>query len=90
MNTIKLRKYEYVDSMTKRTFDRIRTSFSSLREKHAHEIDQIQTYRLPCTIIKPLIDVMKELSTLLKMINTKNIVEYEYLTGEIEWNEDDE
>jgi hypothetical protein len=87
ITAIKLRKYEYVPSMTKRTFDRIRASFSSLREKHAHEIEQIQNYRLPLTIIDPLIDVVRELSTLSDMIKTKHIVEY--LTNEIEWNDDE-
>jgi len=87
MIVIKLRKYQYVPYMTKRTLYCIRDSIESLKKKYAVSFEFLRTYQLPCTILDPLIVVVKELADLSDIINTKTIVDE--LINEIEWSDYD-
>lgn len=87
MTVIKLRRYQCVPSMTKRTLYRIRLSIASLKKKHAVAFEFLRTYQLPSIILDRLIVVVQELSDLSDIIETKKIVDE--LVDEIEWSDDD-
>ena len=87
MTVIKLRKYQFVPCMTKRTLYRIRSAIASLKQKHAVAFEFLRTYQLPCTILDRLIVVVQELSDLSDIIETKTIVDK--LIDEIEWSDDE-
>jgi hypothetical protein len=85
MTVLKLRKYQSVSLMTKRTLERIRWAICSLKQKHAVSIEFLRTYPLPSNILNPLIIVVQELHDLSLMIETKFIVND--LIDEIEWSD---
>lgn len=88
MTVLKLRKYQSVPSMTKRTLERIRWSIYLLKQKHIVAFEFLRTYPLPYNILNPLTIVVQELNDLSLMIDTKFIVNT--LIDEIEWSDEDE
>lgn len=87
MTVLKLRKYQSVPSITKRTLERIQWSIFALKQKYAVSFESLRTYALPYHILNPLIQVVQELNDLSSMIETKFIVNY--LVDEIEWSDDE-